>query len=130
MKTILIVDDNPDLLTCLKHLLAHFGYRAIPAQDAGSALAVIHSGLAVDLIITDYRMPGMNGLELTEILKESVPSTPIIMFSASPSTNIYKQAQALGIVEYVKKPVSPHELKLIVERALSQSLRIASENPG
>jgi len=121
MKTILIVDDDPKLLSCLENLMVRSGYSVIPASNASSALAVIRSRPAVDLIITDYQMPGMNGLELVAMLKQIIPSVPVIMFSGFTEVDVYLKAQALGVAEYVEKPASPHVLKRVVEQVLKLS---------
>src|SRR5574340_96465 len=74
MNTILIVDDDPYLLDCLHQTLIMFGYRVIAAQDAETALAVIHNGAKIELVITDYQMPTIDGLELTARLNRIVPA--------------------------------------------------------
>jgi len=130
MQTILIVDDDPAMLSYLENMMIRFGYSVIPAPDAQSALAVIRSRPAVDLIITDFQMPGMNGLELVACLKKIVPSVPIIMFSGFTGLDIYLKAQALGVAEYVEKPSSPLALKRITERVIKERLwsRTSSES--
>lgn len=126
MKTLLIVDDDPEMLSYLRDLMVSFGYSVIPASDAPSALAVIHSGVMVDLIITDFKMPGMNGLELVARLKKLIPSVPVIMFSGFTGMDIYMKAQTMGVAEYVEKPSGPYELKRIVQHVIKLSPRTAA----
>jgi two-component system chemotaxis response regulator CheY len=121
MKTILIVDDNPELLDCLQHMLIHFGHRAIPARDAEVALAVIHGGASVDLVITDYHMPGMHGLELAGRLKRTAPAVPVIMCSAFAGQDICRDALAIGVAAIVEKPYSLQALRQVVDDVLGQA---------
>jgi len=124
MRTILIVDDTPDVLSCLKLVLDRFGYDVMTAHDAESALSVIRGGPAVDLVITDYQMPGMNGLELAGLLKRIVPSVPVILLSAYPGGDLCRKAQALGIDEYMQKPVNLQAFRGLVERVIKPSVHM------
>lgn len=121
MKTILIVDDNHYVLGALRDMVLSWGHRVIAKGDGRSALAVVNQGETVDLVVTDYQMPGMDGLELVEKLKPAVPSVPVIMVSASPQVDVYLKAIALGVVEFIEKPVDPRELRRIIEHALIPS---------
>ena len=123
MKTILIVDDDHHVLSCLQDMMLQFGHRVIAKQDGRSALAVIGQGEAVDLVITDYQIPGMDGLELVAGMKQTAPSIPVIMFSAAPRADVYLKARALGVVEFVEKPAKPQVIRRIVENALMQPAR-------
>jgi CheY-like chemotaxis protein len=62
MKTLLLVDDELENLRSLGEILNHLGYKVIIKPDANAGLSVIREGIPVDLVITDYRMPGMDGL--------------------------------------------------------------------
>jgi YesN/AraC family two-component response regulator len=88
------------------------------ASDGQSALSCFNDGHKVDLVITDYQMPGMNGLELVSRLKQIAPSVPVIMASTFVRTDIYLKALALDVAEFIEKPISPHALKLILEDIL------------
>jgi len=117
-KTILIADDNPTLRKCYVDLLGDAGYSVISCPDGQSALLAIHKGLNADLIITDYRMPGMNGLEFIEQLKQSVPRVPVIMCSAELRIDVYLKLVNLGVAEFMEKPFRLTELKRVVTTAL------------
>ena len=117
MKTILLVDDEPELLSVLEELLCSFGYKVIAKLDAESALPVIKDGTTVDLVITDLKMPGMSGPEFIAVLKKIAPSMPVIMLTAHGSVQSYIQSRSDGVFEYINKPVQSKELRRIVKAA-------------
>ncbi len=121
MKTLLLVDDEPENLKCLGEVLNRMGYMVIAKPDARSALSAVRSGAAVDLIITDYRMPEMDGLEFLVLLKQSLPAVPVIMLTGYGEVETYLKSLSLGVFEYVNKPVRAKELGRIVKAALDCS---------
>jgi len=118
MKTILLVDDEPEILSVLDELLSSFGYKVIAKLDAESALPVIKDGTTVDLVITDLKMPGMSGQEFVVALKQIVPAMPVIMLTAYGSVQSYIQSRSDGVFEYINKPIQSKELRRIVKAAL------------
>jgi DNA-binding NtrC family response regulator len=120
MKTILLVDDEPDILTAVGEILAALGHKVIPQPDAESALSVIRQGTTVDLVITDLRMPGMSGIEFVTMLRKALPSVPVIMFTAYGDVETYLKSLSLGVFEYINKPVGKNELVRIVKAALTR----------
>jgi DNA-binding NtrC family response regulator len=121
MKTILLVDDEPDILKILSDILMPSGYATVSKPDAESALAVIREGKQIDLVITDLRMPGMSGSELTTILRQILPSVPIIMLTGYGSVESYLKSMSSGAFEYINKPIQATELRRIVKTALELS---------
>ena len=126
MKTLLLVDDELENLRSLGEILNRFGYKVIAKPDAQSALAVIREGVAVDLVITDFRMPGMDGLEFFAALKVMLPSIPVVMLTAYGAVETYLKSLSHGVFEYVNKPVKAKELGRIVKAALESSDHSAS----
>jgi two-component system nitrogen regulation response regulator NtrX len=121
MKTILLVDDNLAFLYNMGEVLSMFGYKVIPKPDAESALSIIREGITVDLVVTDYRMPGMDGHEFLYALKKVLPSVPVIMLTGHGSVETYLKSLSLGVFEHLNKPVEINELGRIVEAALAWS---------
>lgn len=118
MKTILLVDDELENLRSLGEILNRFGYRVIAKPDGQSALDTVREGAAVDLVITDYRMPGMNGLEFLTSFRQVRPEVPAIMLTAYGAVETYLKSLSLGVFEYVNKPVKAKELGRIVKAAI------------
>ncbi len=118
MKTILLVDDELENLRSLGEILNRFGYRVIAKPDGQSALDTVREGTAVDLVITDYRMPGMNGLEFLTSFRQVKPEVPAIMLTAYGAVETYLKSLSLGVFEYVNKPVKAKELGRIVKAAI------------
>ena len=78
-KTILLVDDETDIRSVYAELLGDLGCRVLSEPDGPSALAVVKQGAGIDLVITDYMMPDMNGLKFIKSLRAMRPSVPVIM---------------------------------------------------
>jgi len=126
MKTILLVDDEPQILEVLTEILTRFGYKVIPRPDARAALAVVQEGTEVHLVITDYRMPGMNGAELITVLRKLLPEVPVIMLTGFSSVELYLKSLSLGVFEHLNKPIKIQELRRIVKAALEREVKAHS----
>ena len=121
METILLIDDDPAVLSYLEDTLSTFGYNVIPRPDARSALSVIREGTKVDLVVTDYSMPGMGSPEYFTALKQALPSVPVIILTGYGSADIERNLLSIGQFEYASKPVEARELDRIVKAALKRS---------
>ena len=117
-KTILLVDDEQENLRTYEEILVDMHYRVLARPDSESALALLRENPVVDLVITDYRMPGKNGLEFISQLRRSRPFVPVIMITAYGNIETYLNSICLGVFEYVNKPVRKEEFERIVKKAL------------
>jgi CheY-like chemotaxis protein len=103
MATLLVVDDSPvDRHRVGALVEKHPGWRAVHAADGREALAVLERE-AADAVLADLRMPGMNGLELVEAVKERFPAVPVILMTAFGSEEIAMLALQRGAASYVPK---------------------------
>ena len=118
MQTILLVDDDREILSYLEYTLASAGYNVIPKVDALTALHAIQEEINIDLVITDYSMPGMDGHEFFREVKKVLPSVPVIMITGHASVESYVKSLNLGLYEYICKPIDTALLHRIVKKAL------------
>ena len=114
--SVLIVDDEEMMRNLLEKILGREGYRTRTAEDGVAALQILESE-NVDIIISDMKMPRMNGFELLKIVKRDYPHIGVIIMTAYGDTYTVKDALLLGADEYITKPFKSFELSLVVERA-------------
>jgi len=119
-KRILIVDDDFELATLLRQALKDAGQtlEIQLARDADEALAKI-SKRTFDLVVTDIKMAGLNGLQLVEVLRQLDPAIKTIAMTAYSSAEVESQAQALNVYRYIAKPFTIEEFRRIVREALA-----------
>jgi len=126
METILIVDDEKNYLVILEALLAPEGYEIITEDNAANALRIIRD-TDLDLVITDMKMPGKDGMELLEEAKKIDPELPVIIMTAYGTIEKAVEAMKKRAYDYITKPFRNEELKLTVRKALEFS-RLKKEN--
>jgi two-component system NtrC family response regulator len=126
METILIVDDEKNYLVVLEALLAPEGYEIITSDNAKSALTFIRES-DLDLVITDMKMPGMNGMELLEEIKKIKSEIPIIIMTAYGTIDMAVEAMKKQAYDYLTKPFNNEELKLTIKKSL-ENYRLIKEN--
>jgi len=126
MATILCLDDEPAIGLILQDTLERAGHEAISAHNVPQALQSLTTG-TVDLIISDYRMPGLTGLEFLALLRQEGYETPLIMLTGYGSIEHAVAAIKAGAIDYITKPVRPEQLELAVNQAL-EVVRLRREN--
>ena len=126
MATILYVDDDPTIGLLLEDTLLRAGHRAIGARNVPQALQALSHG-EIELIISDFKMPGMTGLEFLGLLKEEAYDIPLIMVTGYASIEHAVLAIKAGAADYITKPVRPEQLEHAVTKAL-QVARLRREN--
>jgi two-component system NtrC family response regulator len=117
MDTILIVDDEKNYLVVLEDLLSDEGYQLLTAEAGAKALEIVHSH-DLDLVITDMKMPGMDGMALLERIHIFKADLPVIMMTAHGDVEKAEEAMRRGVFEYIFKPFNNEQLKLTVRRAV------------
>lgn len=119
--TVLIVDDERTLARAIKAFLTEAGYEAEVAGDAEQALAMLET-LRPDVVFSDMRLPGLNGIELLRRIREFDPAISVVIMTAHGTIEGAVEAVKLGAFDYLKKPVDLEELKLLADRARETSL--------
>jgi DNA-binding NtrC family response regulator len=119
MPRILVVDDEEAIRSGLAEILREEGYDVEERPDAGSALAGLRDEL-YDLVCTDVRMPGMDGLELLQRIKAESPETEVIVITGFASLQSAVDAVKRGAEDYLAKPFDLDEVRLTVRRALEK----------
>lgn len=110
-KKILVVDDMESIVRIIKKLLEEIGFKHVDTtKDAHEALEMYNSG-DYALIISDWNMPGMTGLELLKKVRAKDPGIPFIMITAESKTTNVLAARAEGVTNYIKKPFNLVTLK-------------------
>jgi DNA-binding NtrC family response regulator len=124
MKRILIADDKASMREMLTQAMEAKGFDVVAVPDGNAALEQAEAG--VDLVITDLRMPGKDGVEVLGGVKRISPETEVIVMTAFGTVENAVEAMRLGAFDYILKPFSIDELELKVDRALDRG-RLASE---
>ncbi|HSR12713.1 MAG TPA: sigma-54 dependent transcriptional regulator [Thermodesulfobacteriota bacterium] len=124
---ILIVDDEVRMQRLFEINLSP-KFRILTAGDGKSALEVLRSG-DVSLMVTDLKMPEMNGMALLKEARRVNPELPVIIMTAYGTVEGAVQAMKEGVVDYILKPVKMEEMELLIEKTLSVS-RLRDENKG
>ena len=116
-KTILIVDDDHELVEGLRAVLERQGYRIIQAHDGHQAKQQIYNQRP-DLVILDMMMPRMGGYPVLEHFRGKPDVPPIIMITANEGSRHKAYAEYLGVIDYIRKPFAMERLLETVNRAL------------
>jgi len=126
MYSILVVDDEPNYLIVLSELLKDEGFEVFTAADGLSGLRIVEA-VDLDIVVTDMQMPGMNGLELLNKVKEKNPDLPIVVITAFAEVDKAVQAMQAGAFNYLAKPFSNDELIITLKKA-AQHYSLIREN--
>jgi len=125
-KTILVVDDEESICQSLKGILTDEGYRVLTVLSGEKALAAIQEELP-DLVLLDIWLPGMDGIEILNLIKSENPQLPVIMMSGHGTIETAVKSTKLGAFDFIEKPLSLDKLILIIRHALDL-VRLEEEN--
>ena len=118
MAKILIVDDEVANLTAVSEWLTADGYEVIQASSGKEAIDCLYDGITV--VVSDVKMPNMDGIELLKIIRQKIPHVVSIMMTGSNSVETAIEAMHLGAADYLMKPVNLKELSIKVRKAIEQ----------
>ena len=119
MKRILVVDDEPSMREMLGIMLRKEGYEVVVADSRATAAGVLGRE-AVDMVITDVKLPDGDGIEILRHVKAASPGTVVVVMTAFGSTQTAVAALKLGAHDYLTKPFDIEELKIVVRNALEK----------
>lgn len=122
---VLIVDDSIPMRAVIKKIIKASGFNVEQFYEAANgleALKVLNEEW-LDLVLTDYNMPDMNGLELVEEMKrnETLKSMPIIMVTTEGSRERVEDFITKGVMDYIKKPFTPEQIKQKLKQILGEA---------
>ncbi len=118
---VLVVDDEPDVRRVVRMTLEKSGYDVVEADNGQQAIEEINKGenpLLLDVIITDIRMPKINGVETIQYFKQQYPHVPIIVLTGFPDVEMASGFLKEGVVDYLVKPVEKEKLTNAVAQAM------------
>jgi len=117
--TVLVVDDEPSIRNMLSTMLEVEGFHVDTAEDGASALDRLRSGVLPQLLILDVAMPGLDGLQTLEQVRQLSPATKVVMLSCLSDTRKVVQAMHLGAEDYLTKPFQQRDLVDVLHRCLT-----------
>ena len=123
---ILVVDDDESLREFLEILLVKEGYRVYPAESGEKALEILENS-SISMVISDIRMPGMDGVSLLKAIKTRRPDLPVVLITAFASMDSAVSAMKEGAWDYLTKPFRIEELRDILEKALAAATASAPD---
>lgn len=126
MSSILIVDDEKSLRDFLVIMFEEDGYQVVTAPGVEKAIKLIRENI-FDLILTDIRMGGSNGIDVLDEARNTLPDTPVVMMTAYASAETAVTAMKKGAYDYISKPFKIEDLQLIVKNALEKR-NLSQEN--
>jgi DNA-binding NtrC family response regulator len=119
---LLLVDDDVNLLELTSQLLFRKGYFITPATEGSEAMAILNNNhSAYDIVVTDLCMPGINGVELAEMIKDLSPDIPVILHTAKIDLVDDAQIARAGILEVISKPYRVEDLDKIIRKVIKEN---------
>ncbi len=123
MATILVVEDKDSLRSMLEQMLQAEGWGVLGLASGSAAVERLRAGEKVDLVLTDWRLPGADGLAVLDAARAADPTVPVVVMTAFGSIETAVDAMRRGAEDFITKPVDPDLLRLLVARAIERRAR-------
>ena len=120
MPSVLVVEDKDSLRAMLEEMLRAEGWNVVGLPDGSKAIERLRSGERVDVVLTDWRLPGADGLAVLEAARAADPTLPVVVMTAFGSIETAVEAMKKGAEDFITKPVDPDLLRLLVARAIER----------
>lgn len=120
MKPILVIDDEKAVRDVLTKIISHMGYTALTARNGHEGLDLFRNR-TIGLVLTDLDMPGMDGWSLASNIKKQSPGTPVLMVTGADKDEVSKRLKAGHLDGVIFKPFSVREVKLTVQKILTNA---------
>src|SRR5215467_11085245 len=117
LNKILVVDDEPEIVSFIRELLIHRGYDVTGTSDSRQAMGLLNS-FHPDVCILDFRMPHISGSVVLDSFKQADPSVEVIFLTAEDETTLAIDVMRRGAIDFLLKPVELNNLSLAVSRAM------------
>jgi len=126
-KSVLIVDDNPAMVRALERVLRGEGATVMPATEGAEAVEILtRREKVIDLVITDLRMPFVNGVTLVYAIHEVFAELPVIVLTAFGSEDVKEECLRQGAVALLEKPLDTSELLAVIEERCDSLARLVT----
>lgn len=121
---VLVADDDPEICTLIKTILAKGPYEVVLCNDAESALVHMQQDTPYDILISDFMLPGISGIELITQVRQNVATSvmPIVMISGHNNYAMDARAKAAGANAFINKPFTLSQLRTTVQSLLDDPL--------
>ncbi len=126
VKKVLVVDDDPVIGKSFDRVLARKGYLVVSAENGHEALNKLATE-EYDAVFTDIKMPGMDGVEVAERVRAKRPWTPVVIITGYGSAENQARAEAAGVREFLRKPLSPEMIERSLDAAVATALPAPAE---
>lgn len=118
-KRVVFVDDEEGVRKSFDRLLSERGFRVSTVDDGERAVSMLREEPA-EVVVSDLRMPGLDGLQLLQWVHAEQPRTRFILLTGYGNEEVERQARALGAYEFLNKPISPDALSLVITAAMQK----------
>ena len=126
---VMVVDDDEGVRTSWKRLLTEQGFDVTTAEDGVRAISRLQEAPA-QVVVSDLRMPGLDGLELLDWIHQRRPNTRFILFTGYGNEDVERKARKLGAFGYLNKPVSPEMLSAMIAAAMQTQVVTGAKEPA